>query len=88
MYVPFNKGTKCSLRIDGRRYPAELMDARDRVLRMQCLEDGFAMESRGIVVEFEGNGGNAAYFTRFLTARPDDHNEFILLRSACPLFQA
>lgn len=82
MYVPFNKGTKCSLRIDGRRYPAELVDARDRVLRMQCLEDGFDMQSRGVVVEFEGNGGNAAYFTRFLTAAPDDHTELILLRSA------
>ena len=72
MYMPFNKGTKCSLRID----------ARDRVLRMQCLEDGFDMRSRGIVVEFEGRGGNAAYFTRFLTAAPDDHKELILLRSA------
>ena len=82
MYMPFNKGTKCSLRIDGRRYPAELVDARDRVLRMQCLEDGFDMRSRGIVVEFEGRGGNAAYFTRFLTAAPDDHKELILLRSA------
>ena len=71
MYMPFNKGTKCSLRIDGRRYPAELVDARDRVLRMQCLEDGFDMRSR-----------NAAYFTRFLTAAPDDHKELILLRSA------
>ena len=80
--MPFNKGTKCSLRIDGRRYPAELVDARDRVLRMQCLEDGFDMRSRGIVVEFEGRGGNAAYFTRFLTAAPDDHKELILLRSA------
>ncbi|MCC6154278.1 MAG: PilZ domain-containing protein [Candidatus Hydrogenedentes bacterium] len=70
------------MRIDGKRYPAELVDSRDRVLRMQCLEDGFDMQSRGIVVEFEGSGGKAAYFTRFLTAAPDDHTELILLRSA------
>ena len=82
MYVAFDKGTKCSLRIDGRRYPAELVDARDRVLRMVCLEDGFSMQSRGIVVEFEGPRGTAAYFTRFLTAAPDNHTELVLLRSA------
>lgn len=82
VYVAFEKGTKCSLRIDGRRYPAQLLDARDRILRLACLEDGFSMESRGVVVEFDGQPGTAAYFTRFLTAAPDNHTELILLRSA------
>lgn len=82
VYVTFDKGMKCALRIDGKRYPAELVDIRDRVLRMRCLEDGFSMQSRGIVVEFEGRNGTAAYFTRLLTAAPDDHTELILLRSA------
>ena len=82
MYVSFNKGMKCALRIDGKRFPAELVDARERVLRLRCLEDGFSMDSRGIVVEFEGPKGTAAFFTRFLTSAPDCHTELILLRSA------
>ena len=82
MYVSFNKGMKCALRIDGKRFAAELVDARDRVLRLRCLEDGFFLRSRGIVVEFDSPKGTAAYFTRFLTSAPDCHTELILLRSA------
>ena len=82
MYVPFEKGSNCSLRIDGRRYPAKLVDARERVLRMVCLEDGFSIQSRGIVVEFDGPSGTAAFFTRYLTSAPDNHTELILLRAA------
>ncbi|NUM54216.1 MAG: PilZ domain-containing protein [Candidatus Hydrogenedentes bacterium] len=82
MYVSFDKGKKCALRIDGKRYAAELLDVRDRVLRMRCLEDGFSMDSRGIVVELDGPQGIAAYFTRFLTSAPDNHTELVLLRSA------
>lgn len=82
MHEPIAKGAKCALRIDGRRYPAEVVDVRERVLRLRCLEDGFDIQARGIVVEFDGPKGTAAYFTRYLTSAPDSHTELVLLRSA------
>ena len=65
MFGQFEKGNKCFLRINGKRIPAELLDVRDRVIRMRCDEDGFAVQGRGIVLEFEHEAGTAAYFTRF-----------------------
>ncbi|MDZ4859773.1 MAG: PilZ domain-containing protein [Candidatus Hydrogenedentes bacterium] len=78
----FEKGSQCHMRINGKRIPAEVLDVRDRVVRIRCAEDGFAPEGRGIVVEFDGPKGTAAYFTRFLTSAPDAHTELVLLRSA------
>ncbi len=82
MFGRFEKGSQCHMRINGRRIPAEVMDVRDRVIRMRCVEDGFAIEGRGIVVEFDEPRGTAAYFTRYLTSAPDAHTELVLLRSA------
>lgn len=58
------------------------MDVRDRVVRMRCAENGFAIQGRGIVVEFDCPNGTAAYFTRYLTSAPDKQPELVLLRSA------
>lgn len=77
------RGQQCHLRVNGRRIPAEVVDVRDRVLRMRCCENGFTVERRGIVLEIDHDSGfRSAYFTRLLTSAPDEHTEVILLRSA------
>ena len=78
------KGGRGRVRMGGSAYPAEVMDVRDRVVRLHCEAARLPNDGAGVVLEFddERSGCVAGYYARVLTASPDSVHELVLLRSA------
>lgn len=76
------KGSRCSLRVNGIRYPGEVVDVRDRIIRVNCASADFSPNGRGIILEVQDKTNTSGYYTRLLTTAPDNRRELVLLRSA------
>ena len=76
------KGNQCRLRIKGECIPAEVLDVRDRVIRLHCRVNGVPRDGTGLVLEFQERQRVAGYYARVLTASPDSLDELVLLRTA------
>jgi hypothetical protein len=68
--------------VNGIRYPGEVVDVRDRVIRVHCASNDFSPNGRGIILEVQDKTNMSGFYTRLLTTAPDNRSELVLLRSA------
>lgn len=76
-------GNRGHVRVGGNRFSVEILDVRERIIRLQCEGPASLKDGAGVMLEFAcENVGVAAYYARVLTASPDAAHELVLLRSA------
>ncbi|MFA6244269.1 MAG: PilZ domain-containing protein [Candidatus Hydrogenedentales bacterium] len=81
MATHIKRGNCCHLRIGAKRFPAEVIDVREQLIRLRCPENGVPTRGSGLTLEFPENGAVAGYFAQVLTAAPGETREVVLLRS-------
>lgn len=78
------KGSQGYVRVGKNRYPAEILDVRERVVRCHCVVPDVPRDGAGVVLEFDtaDSKGVNGYYARVLTASPESLHEIVLLRAA------